>query len=63
MQPIDRLRETYKEVVRLRRLTRYERIYTSETIYNGMRLMCLDCNIISFEDIEVMEDEVNNSFD
>lgn len=30
--------------------------------YNAMRLFCLDTQLISFNDIEVMEYEVNQSF-
>ena len=30
--------------------------------YDAMRLFCLDTQLISFNDIEVMENEVNQSF-
>ena len=30
--------------------------------YDAMRLFCLDTELISYEDIEVMENEVNQSF-
>lgn len=30
--------------------------------YQSMRLFCLDCELVSFNDIEAMEFEVNQSF-
>ena len=36
-------------------------IKTESKIYMGMRLFCLDCELVSFNDIEAMEFEVNQS--
>jgi len=30
--------------------------------YQAMRLFCLDTQLISFNDIEIMENEINSSF-
>ena len=30
--------------------------------YNAMRLFCLDCSLLSFNEIEIMEFEVDSSF-
>lgn len=36
--------------------------YTRKTYYDAMRLFCLDCELVSFNEVEVMEYEVNQSF-
>lgn len=59
MKPLDRLRQQYLE-------TKKEESKIINTLrvsnYTGMRYLCLDCELVSFKDIEDMEDEVNSSF-
>lgn len=57
---LNRLKEQYKEskVYEMSSLNRkYRRL-----AYDAMRLFCLDTQLVSFNDIEAMEDEVNQSF-
>lgn len=60
---LDRLREQYKEVKQkisqdIFYLNGYEQ---AKKHYDVMRLFCLDCELLTFNDIEVMESEVNQS--
>ncbi len=59
MKPLDRLRQQYLE-------TKKEESKIINTLrvsnYTGMRYLCLYCELVSFKDIEDMEDEVNQSF-
>jgi hypothetical protein len=55
---LNRLREQYKLAIK---------DYQTEMVkfkviehYNAMRSFCLDCELVSFNDIETMEYEVNN---
>lgn len=56
---LNRLKEQYKE-------TKKEESNLIKTLrvsnYTGMRNFCLDCELLSFNDIELMENEVNSSF-
>lgn len=56
---LDRLRQQYLE-------TKKEESTMIKTLrvsnYTGMRNLCLDCELVSFNDIELMESEVNSSF-
>jgi len=54
MKPLDRLRQQYKA-------TKQEYNGLEMTRYNAMRLFCLDCELVSFNDIELMENEINNT--
>lgn len=56
---LNRLKEQYYEVKRC--LFPNEADYVRAR-YGGMREFCLDTQLISFNDIEVMESEVNKSF-
>lgn len=56
---LDRLKKQYYELKRNFLLT--EKNYR-QIRYNAMREFCLDCELIPFTDIEVMEYEVNQSF-
>lgn len=61
MKPLDRLRQEYKIVKNSESIgTKFTENYRDE--YNAIRLFCLDCELVSFNDIEVMESEVNSSF-
>lgn len=55
---LDRLRKQYLETKGLMS----NKIISELKRYSAMRLFCLDCELVSFNDIEVMEDEVNRSF-
>ena len=56
MKPIDRLRQEYKTQKKLLKLDKN----TNLIIYQAMRLFCLECNLLSFNEIELMEFEVDN---
>ena len=56
MKPIDRLRLEYKQQQELLKIDRN----TNLIIYQAMRLFCLDCELLTFNEIELMEYEVDN---
>ena len=56
MKPIDRLRQEYKTQKKLLKLDKN----TNLIIYQVMRLFCLDCELLTFSEIELMEFEVDN---
>lgn len=57
---LNRLKEQYEKA---KRLEKYPIMFKKlNTDYLAMRLFCLDTQLISFNDIEVMEFEVNSSF-
>lgn len=62
MEPIDRLRQQYKLVSEARKLCWQHTQKLRENDYYGMRLLCLDCELVSFSEIELMEFEVDNEF-
>ena len=60
---LNRLKEQYKQMLSKKQgdfyLEGYNRLSQD---YQAMRLFCLDTQLVSFNDIEVMEYEVNQSF-
>ena len=60
---LNRLKEQYKKMLSKKQgyfyLEGYNRLSQD---YLAMRLFCLDTQLISFNDIEAMENEVNQSF-
>ena len=60
---LNRLREQYKQMLSKKQgdfyLEGYNRLSQD---YLAMRLFCLDTQLISFNDIEVVENEINSSF-
>ena len=60
---LNRLKEQYKQMLSKKQgdfyLEGYNRLSQD---YLAMRLFCLDTQLVSFNDIEVMENEVNQSF-
>ena len=60
---LNRLKEQYKQMLSKKQgdfyLEGYNRLSQD---YLAMRLFCLDTQLISFNDIEVMENEINSSF-
>ena len=60
---LNRLKEQYKKMLSKKQgdfyLEGYNRLSQD---YLAMRLFCLDTQLISFNDIEVMENEINSSF-
>jgi len=56
MKPLDRLREQYKETF----TGSMDDKLLRKRQYYSVRLFCLDCELVTFNDIEVMEYEVNN---
>jgi hypothetical protein len=61
---LDRLRQQYKNYksVESKKYMEDEDIRTLKGFYDSVRLFCLDCELVSFNDIETMEYEVNSSF-
>ena len=57
MKPINRLRQAYKETKEFNANSRYRK--DRELSYLAMRLFSLDCGLVSFNEIELMEYEVN----
>lgn len=57
MTPIERLKIQYKETKK-----EADRIIQTLRVssYTGMRNLCIDCSLVSFAEIEEMEEEVNN---
>jgi hypothetical protein len=55
MKPLDRLRQQYIETQKS--VLNYNRNLQD---YNSVRLFCLVCELVSFNDIEAMENEINN---
>ena len=60
MKPIDRLRQQYKSIINAEKIGWEHTRKMRENDYFGMRLLCLDCNLVSFSEIELMEFEVDN---
>jgi hypothetical protein len=61
MKPIERLRQQYKVVVEKDK-SNSEFYIPMLGEYQAMRLFCLDCELLTFNEIELMEYEVNQSF-
>ena len=57
---LNRLKEQYKEIFKFENWSEYKRERQND--YQAMRLFCLDTQLISFNDIEMLEFEVNQSF-
>ena len=59
---LNRLKEQYKKVKEYaeKDYMYYAEIHKKD--YNAMRLFCLDTQLLDFNTIEVMENEVNSSF-
>lgn len=57
---LNRLKEQYKQTQSLKH--RKVAFKNHNMCYNAVRTFCLDTQLVSFNDIEVMEDEVNSSF-
>jgi hypothetical protein len=55
MKPIDRLRQEYKQTQKS--VLNYTKNLQD---YQAMRLFCLDCGLLTFNEIELMEYEVDN---
>lgn len=56
-----RLREQYKLIKKQNAPTKQLQ-ELRDIAYNAVRLFCLDCSLLSFAEIELMEFEVNQSF-
>ena len=59
---LNRLKEQYKQLQENKIKYKSKSLFTTEQLYNSVRLFCLDTQLIYFNDIEVMEDEINRSF-
>lgn len=60
---LNRLREQYKKLKEFKaNQTTPDEFWKRKDYYDAMRLFCLDTQLVSFNDIEVMEHEVNSSF-
>jgi adenylate cyclase class IV len=60
MTPLQRLRQEYIHSLGFHASSKIRK--QRKNSYNAMRLFCLDTQLISFNDIELMEFEVNQSF-
>ena len=56
---LNRLKEQYKQYKEKQSIDSWS---TNKMYYDAMRLFCLDTQLISFNDIELLESEVNSSF-
>lgn len=56
---LNKLKEQYKHFLKPSNGDEY---FKRKDYYDAMRLFCLDTQLISFNDIEVMELEINSSF-
>ena len=56
---LNRLKEQYKQSLEKQTIDSWS---TNKMYYDAMRLFCLDTQLISFNDIELMEFEVNSVF-
>jgi hypothetical protein len=56
MKPIERLRQEYKEIIKFADWSEVKR--EKRESYQTMRLFCIDCSLLSFAEIEKMENEV-----
>jgi hypothetical protein len=59
---LDRLKQQYKKYKQAEVDKNESLHYSFGITYRIERTFCLDCELISFNDIEVMENEVNQSF-
>ena len=59
---LNRLKEQYKEHKKAQKIFHGVEQIKYKIRYDAMRLFCLDTQLVSFNDIEVMEYEVNQSF-
>ena len=59
---LNRLKEQYKEHKKAQKIFHGVEQMKYKIRYQAMRLFCLDTQLISFNDIEVMENEINSSF-
>ena len=57
---LDRLKQEYKEYQKANKIFHGVEQVKYKIRYNAMRLFCLDCELVSFIDIESMEYEVNS---
>ena len=57
---LNRLKEQYKKYKELKSWSEESRYELQ--VYSNIRCFCLDTQLISFNDIEIMENEVNQSF-
>ena len=59
---LNRLKEQYKETKKAQKVFHGVEQLKYKIRYQAMRLFCLDTQLISFNDVEVMENEINSSF-
>ena len=57
MTPLQRLRQEYIHSLGFHASSKIRK--QRENSYNAMRLFCLECNLLSFAEIEAMEYEVS----
>jgi hypothetical protein len=58
---LDRLKQQYKKYKEINEKEDFSKSI-EKVEYLAIRFFCLDCELVSFNDIEVMENEVNQSF-
>lgn len=60
MKPLDRLKQQYKIFLSVDDSDKDHK-RRAANIYSSIRIFCIDCNLISFAEIEAMEYELENS--
>lgn len=59
---LNRLKEHYTTLIKLKNAKFIEGFTNYKRVYDFTRSFCLDTQLLSFNEIEVMEDEINRSF-
>jgi hypothetical protein len=59
MKPIDKLKNYYIQIVNAKTISEGLNV---ESRYNILRCFCIECELLTFNEIELMEFEVNNLF-
>lgn len=59
MKPLDKLKEEYIELLRIRKYTGSQIMYSAENYYKGMRDLAVSCSLLSLSEIEEMEKSFN----
>lgn len=57
MKPIQRLKQLYKQQIKSEFTPKYKK---QKAIYLTSREFCLSCELVTFQEVEQMEYEVNN---
>jgi len=59
---LNRLKQQYLTFIQISKLNNEGHKTINASVYSAMRLFCLDCSLLSFAEIEVMENECDNLY-